>query len=60
MTDINPLEIAHCTMYRLMVSLVVPRPVAFTTSMNRAGLRNAYFAQRALDDYTYTDWVYGY
>ncbi len=25
-----------------------------------AVLRNAYFAQRALDDYTYTDWVYGY
>lgn len=23
-------------------------------------LRNAYFAQRASDDYTYTDWLYGY
>jgi flavin reductase (DIM6/NTAB) family NADH-FMN oxidoreductase RutF len=40
MTDINPQEIPPRTMYRLMVSLVVPRPVAFTTSMSAAGLVN--------------------
>ncbi len=41
MTDINPLEIPPRTMYRLMVSLVVPRPVAFTTSISPEGLVNA-------------------
>lgn len=40
MTDINPQEILPRTLYRLMISLVVPRPVAFTTSMSASGLVN--------------------
>ncbi len=40
MIAINPLEIPPRTMYRLMVSLVVPRPVAFTTSISAEGVVN--------------------
>ncbi|MBN9389105.1 MAG: flavin reductase family protein [Chloroflexi bacterium] len=41
MAEINPQEIPPRTLYRLMVSLVVPRPVAFTTSMSAEGVVNA-------------------
>ncbi len=41
MININPLEMAPRALYRILTSLIVPRPIAFTTSQSADGLVNA-------------------
>ena len=40
MLALDPAQIAYNDIYRLMIGMIVPRPIAFVSTVNAAGVRN--------------------
>jgi flavin reductase (DIM6/NTAB) family NADH-FMN oxidoreductase RutF len=40
MRVLDPAQIAANDIYRLMIGMIVPRPIAFVSSVDAAGVRN--------------------
>jgi flavin reductase (DIM6/NTAB) family NADH-FMN oxidoreductase RutF len=40
MLSLDPAQIAYSDVYKLMIGMIVPRPIAFVSSVDSAGIRN--------------------